>query len=114
MSHFTDTFARVNELKDQPWEPPAEIVTMLSKRYREATGQEISSAELQTMVQGLGWTIRMAHDAGIDPDEMAATTELLLATTRRNVARIGVGGLDDLAVGLGAGFFTGLYVGLLL
>lgn len=114
MSHFTDTFARVNELKDQPWEPPAEIVTMLSKRYREATGQEISSAELQTMVQGLGWTIRMAHDAGIDPDEMFSVTESLLVTTRRNMVRIGGGRRDELGIGLGAGFYTGLYVGLLL
>lgn len=117
MSDLTDTFLRVQEMKDEPWEPPTELVSALAKRFRAERGEEITSAQLLLTVRGIGWILHMCQEHDLPFDELMIVTGMLeqhIAVNVRRARMVGaVGATDDpLTVGLAAGFFTGLWLGL--
>jgi hypothetical protein len=115
MSELTDTFLHVQEMKDTPWEPPAELVDALAQRWRAQMGEEITSAQLLATVQGVGWILHMCQEHDIPFDELMTVTAMLeqhVTVNRRRTQMAGGPTEHPLTVGLGAGFFTGLWLGL--
>lgn len=115
MSELTDTFLHVQEMKDKPWAPPAELVAALARGFKAQMGEEITSAQLLVTVQGVGWILHMCQEHGIPFDELMSITAMLEqhVEVNRQRARLAGGPEEDpLKVGLGAGFFTGLWLGL--
>lgn len=102
----------VQAMKELPWEPPAVLVETVSRVYREQTGREISSAALKVTLDGMGWVTRMAQERGLDMEELMEICETVGDNARANVEQAKLGGVgeDELSIGVGAGFFTGMWL----
>lgn len=114
MSDLLETFIRVQDLKTEAWEPPTELVDALAKGYRAQIGEEITAAQLLLTVQGVGWVLHMCQDHDLPFDELMGILGALEEEVRVNTKRAqrAGGNEDPVAMALGGGFFTGLWLGL--
>lgn len=105
-------------MKEQPWEPSAEIVEAISQGFRRQMDRAITSAELKTVLDGVGWgwVTRCIFENDLDMEEAMKVARDIEANVETHMARLGDtrGDADRLSIGIGAGFFTGLWIGLLL
>jgi hypothetical protein len=112
-----DTYSEVQRRKDRPiWEgegPSREMIEKISATFRAQVGREIASAELKTTLDGMGWLMRMAAEEDVPLEALMQIAEDIESKARANIARTSIGVHDQLSVGVGAGFFTGLWVGIL-
>lgn len=113
---LTETYARVQALKEEPWDPPPEIVEWVNWTYLRQYGRQPSSAELKIALDGIGWTTRFLLENHLNIGAAMDIAADIERNTRVNLARSEstLGEVDGVGVGVGAGFFTGLWVGLLL
>lgn len=115
MSSLRDTYDHIQARKDEPWEPPAEIVESVIATFRAQQGRDITAAELVVTLVGMGWVTRMALEQDLDMEELMDIVDDLERVTRSSTTRLPqIHERDQIAVGLGSGFFTGLWLGLTL
>ena len=72
VSELTDTYAEVQALKVEPWEPPEGSIEAISRAFTASMLREPTTAELLTMITGVGWIYRMALDEDLDMTEIVA------------------------------------------
>lgn len=116
MTDLADVYAHVQARKEEPVDLPSEAVDALSKSFRMQFGRAPSSAELSVSVRGFGWIHKMTDEQGLDMRELVQIAEELAKATSENMeaAQAELQAEDVLSAGVGGGFFTGLWVGLLL
>lgn len=119
VSELHDIYLRVQELKEQSFDMPADLIGVLSDRLAEQLGRRPSTGELEAAVAGIGWVARMLHDFKLDLADALAVPEAITANVLTNLRRARernapYGEREAVEAGIGAGFYTGLYMGLLL
>jgi hypothetical protein len=116
VSELTDTYRRVQEMKEEPWQPPREAMAAMSQAFKAALLRSPSNAELKVMAEGFGWVQKMAGEQCLNLLEVVQIAMEIESNTRANLLRVQteLSAHDQLGAGVGAGFFTGLWVGLLL
>lgn len=110
-------YEEVQRRKDEalPAFDPAVVVQV--KRALKRQLQSDDPQLIATALQGMAWVIPMLMDAGLDGEEAMDVPEQIVANTVLNMpAGIShrVSFKQAIELGVGAGFYTGLWTGLIL
>jgi hypothetical protein len=115
VSDLLATYELVQRLKDE-----VTVVPVSRQKWRDVFQARLkrmpTEQELDAGMAGLGWLVRMCNEEEIDFEDFMGICEKIQANVRENLPNATtVYSFDDaIGLGIGAGFPTGLWVGLLL
>lgn len=117
MPDLVEAFDRVNAIKgDDHWRPDADSLRQITEKLRAELGEGFNAKGVEDTIMGLGWVGRMLVEYGLDFEQLMVTAERLTDATLAGVDRskLGLTPEQGLQAGIGAGYFTGLYMGLMI
>lgn len=117
MGELTDAYQAAQAFKNEAasdWSPTGEQLRTIFEQLAGELG-EVTPQMVEQTLRGLGWVARLVVEHQLELDELMAVCQALDDGTRQEVV---AAGLTDpgqaCSAGTGAGFFTGLLVGLIV
>lgn len=116
MGALFDALQEVQRRKDDDhWQPTGDDIKRVAEGITEQLGA-LDPKAVEAALAGMGWVMAMMQTNGLDMEEFFVACEWLTEVTMRNVSKIEGSFTPEQGVqaGVGAGFPTGLWVGLLI